>query len=158
MDGHPPSQGWSSTIQNMVSSLPKDGHLFSKLWSQMIPRMVKPHPQECYPPTKGLSPTNPRKDIHHHQDGNLLAKRYGWTPSPEWSSKNCRMVTHHINDGQLDLEFDSSPAQQDSWRTWCGTATHPSLCIVVSWLHCSKCLLSPLTSRVNSLSFKRFDR
>ena len=29
-DGHPLLQGWSSTIQNMVTNLPKGGHPFYK--------------------------------------------------------------------------------------------------------------------------------
>ena len=112
MDGHLLSQGWVHRNDHQ-----KYGYQPSKRWSLkfqiMIPRMVKHHPQEYNPPSKGFSPTNPRKAIHHHQDGYPLptVQWYGCTPSPVWSPNSSRMVTHHLQDGQLDLEFDSSAAK-----------------------------------------------
>ena len=87
--------GWSPTIQNTVTNLPKDGHPFSKGWSPTNPRMV--------PPSKGMV-------TYHPQDGHQ--------PTVEWSTTILwmvisfpRMVTHHFQDDQLDLEFDSSADQ-----------------------------------------------
>ena len=91
-DGHPPSgdkgHGWGLTIPWRATHHCKDGHHPSKIWlpafqnlvtyfpnngPKMIPKMVKHHPQQCNPPSKGLSPTNPRKAINHHQDGHPLS-------------------------------------------------------------------------------------
>ena len=125
MDRHLPSPGWSYTIlrmvthhKNMFTNLPKG-------WSATIHRMVIHHHQEGDPPSKNWSPTNLRKAAHYHQEGHPLFQGYGRTPSQWWSPTNSWMlttihgivitfpsrVTHHLKDGQLDLEFDSSAAK-----------------------------------------------
>ena len=71
-----------------VTNLPKDGQPLSRGWSTTIPWMVKHHPHNGKTPSKGMLAYPP-------QDGQ---------PFP-------RTVTHHIQDGQLDAEFDSSTAQ-----------------------------------------------
>ena len=93
---HLPSQGWSSTIQNMVTNLSKYGHPFSNLLSPMKPRMVKHHPQEgnpdpnvCHQTTQGRPPTIIRMVTHCPND--MVAHL------PEWSPNNSRMVTHHLS-------------------------------------------------------------
>ena len=109
----------------MVTNNPEDGHPFSKGWSPTISKMDTQHPQEDHPPFKGWSPTNQRKATHHHLDGHQLSQGYGHTPSPGWTLTNIRMVshhpwdsyphtntvTHHLQDGQIDLECDSCAAQ-----------------------------------------------
>ena len=101
-DGHPPSKGWSPTIQNRVTNLPKDGHPFYKGWSPTIPTLVK----------------------HHPHDGHLQTVEWP-TTIPGTVITFLRTVNHHFQDGQLDLEFDSCAAQlffsyflSDSSPTW----------------------------------------
>ena len=102
-DGHPPSKIWSP---------------LSKRWSPIFQIIVPNDPQYGQTPSPGgspiiqiLPPTNPRNATHHHLDGHPLSKRYGCTPSPGWSANNSRIVTHHLQDCQIDLEFDSSAAK-----------------------------------------------
>ena len=92
-NGHLPSFGWSPTNQRMVN-LQKE--VWSPGSSNTIPRKVTHHPKVCHPPTQGRPPT---------------VQWYSCTPSPGWSLNNTRMVTHHLQDGHLDLEFDSSASQ-----------------------------------------------
>ena len=87
--------------------------------------MVNHHPKEGHPPSKIWSPTNLRKAARHHQEGHPLSQGYDCTPSPWWSPSNSlklttihrivitfpSTVTHHLQDGQLDLGFDSSAAK-----------------------------------------------
>ena len=123
MDGHTPSLGWSPTIENMVTNLPEDGHSFSKDgqqlspgWSPTISRRVTHHPKFCHPPTRGRLPTIigrvtvpmiwshtiPKMVTHQQYKAHHHSQYYNTFPST---------VTHHLKDGQLDLEFDSSAAK-----------------------------------------------
>ena len=108
----------------MVIHHPKYGHLSSKRQTPIFQIMVPNGPQDGQTPSPGgspskdLSPTKPRKATYHHQDGHPLSQQYGCKTSPGWS-----VVTHHLKDGQLDLEFDSSAAQLDHSsvidQSWC---------------------------------------
>ena len=95
MNGHLPSPGWSPTIQNMITNLPKYGH----------------HPKVGNPPSQGRPPTItsvvthcPKFIVTHHpQDDH--------PPIPSMVITFASTVTHHIQEGQLDLDFDSSAVQ-----------------------------------------------
>ena len=80
-----------------------DVHLPSPGWSPNIPRMVKHHPLDGHSPSKGIV-------AHHPKHDHLVAVK--WLPTmPGMVITFPRTVTHHFQDGQLDLEFDSSVAQ-----------------------------------------------
>ena len=73
--------------------------------------MVTNIPQDGQTPLTGRSPTiqrlvthKPIEATHHNQDGQ--------PPTVEWSPTiHGRIITHHLQDGQLDLELNSSAAQ-----------------------------------------------
>ena len=109
----------------MVTNLPKDGHQFSKGGSLAIPSM-----------------------------GNTiqrLIQRYGCIPSQGWSTTKNRIattiprmvitfprtVTHHFQDGQLDLKFDSKAAQLVPFKILLNsTLSHMEVGRVGSQIYC----------------------
>ena len=87
----------------MDTNFLKDGHPFYKGWSPTIPMMVKHHAQDGDTSSKVIA-------VNHPQDGHPLTIEWS-TTIPEMVNTFNRTVTHHIQDGQLDLEFDSSTGQ-----------------------------------------------
>ena len=77
-DGHPPSKGWSPTIQRMVTHHPKDGHppfkIYQKevyyrleIWNLALTHKIKTRCSAAgQPPSPGWSPTI-RRMVTHHQ-------------------------------------------------------------------------------------------
>ena len=95
MDVHLPSPVWSPTIPRMVSHLQNHGYF--------VPKDRDPFSNGCSPST--LSMVN-----HYTQDSHALAEEWS-TTIPGMVINFPKTVTHHFQDGQLDLEFDSSTAQ-----------------------------------------------
>ena len=94
-DGHPPSQGWSTTIQYMVTNHPKDGHSFSKGWSLTIPWMVTNPPQDGHPPSPRGSCTIQSLVIHKPKEDHPPSSRWSQTVPSIWLHTIHRMVTHN---------------------------------------------------------------
>jgi len=92
----------------MVTHFPEDGHQPSPGWSPTIPRMVNYHPQDGHPPLKGMV-------THHPQGGHPPTVKW-WITIPGMVVTVPRTVTHHFQDGQLDLEIDSRAAQLVSFN------------------------------------------
>ena len=79
--------------------------------------MVTYHPQDGHPPSPGGSLTIRSLVIHQSRKSRQASS--GWSPTNSrmvpTNSLDCyrfpRTVTRHLQDGQLDIEFDSCAAQ-----------------------------------------------
>ena len=95
MNVHLPSQGWSPIIPRMVSHLQNYGYFV---------------PKDHHPFSNGCSPSTLSMVNHYTQDSHALAEEWS-TTIPGMVINFPKTVTHHFQDGQLAMEFDSSPAQ-----------------------------------------------
>ena len=131
-EGHPSSPRWSPSICGMVNHHPHDGHPLYPGWSATIPRSVIHHPEDSHqkstgwvPPSSERSPSIPRTSqpiyiwwsptiqrmvTHQQQDGHPPS--WGWSPTIlRMVTTVPRTVSHLIQDGQPDMEFDSRAGQ-----------------------------------------------
>ena len=116
MHGHPPSTGWSPTIQNLPGNNchqlwmvthqthhPKEGHPSSIVWSPsfQLPKSIR---RKCIamdgqPPTPGCSPTITRMITHQPQDAHQPLEFGTKTHKVKTSRQLPCMVTHLPKEG-----------------------------------------------------------
>ena len=114
MDGQPPSQGWSVTIDHPPS---KGWSTTNKIWLPTFPRMVTQPQKDGHLPYPTWSPTTPRMLAHHHQDAPGLNLKNqdqvttainGHPPSQSskrWLPAIHRMFTLYPKDGQSQFKW-----------------------------------------------------
>ena len=105
MDVFLPSPGWSTTIQRMVIHHTKNGQPPSEIRSLAFSKIVTHFLKDGHQPSPGW-PNTILRMVTHHSATVIWA-----TTIPRMVIIFPRTVTHHFQDGQLELEFDSSAAQ-----------------------------------------------